>query len=201
MAAGGPGAPYGVAGCPVVAPLGVPFPPALATHGQNTLGRDIRGGGSNAPTVRCFPPKEGGTRLTVAHFRKGWPVYHDALSQLGELPRPLVLMLPTNLAVALSQLLDGQDRLRPAWEAVARGALLSLSGRGDADVFRWDALVPHLAGRHAYMTTARGHPRQDQDDLIAAFEDHRVLPDDTWQAFRQKTLSVDYWRRVPARLP
>ena len=57
--------------------------------------------------------------------------------------------------------------------------------------------VPHLKGHHTYMTTARGHPRPQWDDLIAAFVNHGVLPDDTWQAVGQKTLSRDY-RRPPA---
>ena len=61
--------------------------------------------------------------------------------------------------------------------------------------------MPHPTGRHTYMTTPpRGHPRPMWNDLIAAFQDHRILPDDTWQAVRQKTLDRDYLRRVRARL-
>ena len=57
--------------------------------------------------------------------------------------------------------------------------------------------VPHLTGRQVYMATPpRGHPRPAWDDLIAAFHDHGVLPDDTWQEVRQKTLGRDYRRRV-----
>ena len=46
----------------------------------------------------------------------------------------------------------------------------------------------------------RGHPRPAWDDHIAAFHDHGILPDETWQEVRQKTLGRDYWRRVRARL-
>ena len=66
---------------------------------------------------------------------------------------------------------------------------------------QWGALVPQLAGHHKYMTKPpRGHPRPAWDDLIAAFHDHRILPDDTWQEVRQKTLGRDYRTRVRARL-
>ena len=51
------------------------------------------------------------------------------------------------------------------------------------------------------MTTPpRRHPRPACNDLIAAFHDHGILPDDTWQAVRQKTLGRDYRRRVRSRL-
>ena len=66
---------------------------------------------------------------------------------------------------------------------------------------QWGALVPHLAGRHTYMATPpQGHPRSAWDDLIAAFQDHGILPDDTWQEVWQKTLGRDYRRRIHARL-
>ena len=59
--------------------------------------------------------------------------------------------------------------------------------------------MPHLTGRHTYMTTSQRHPRPEREDLIAAFHDRRVLPDDIWQAVGQKTLSRDYRRAsVPA---
>ena len=45
-----------------------------------------------------------------------------------------------------------------------------------------------------------GAPRPAWDDLIAAFHDHGILPDDTWQEVRQKALGRDYRRRVRARL-
>ena len=38
------------------------------------------------------------------------------------------------------------------------------------------------------------------DDLISAFHDHGVIPDDTWQEVRQKTLGRNYRRQVRTRL-
>ena len=62
-------------------------------------------------------------------------------------------------------------------------------------------LAPHLTGRHVYMATPpQGHPCPAWDDLIAAFHDHGILPDDTWREVRQETLGRDYRRRVRARL-
>ena len=55
--------------------------------------------------------------------------------------------------------------------------------------------APYIHGK-----PPRGHPRLARDDLVAAFHDHGILPDDTWQEVRQKTLGRDYRRRVRARL-
>ena len=111
-----------------------------------------------------------------------------------------LLMLPTDLAAVLRRELDGCDGLTVGFDAVADGTLLALLHQGTADGCRWDALMPHLTGRHTYVTTPQGHPRPAWDDLIAAFDDHGIFPDDTWQAVRQKTLSRDYRPRVRARL-
>ena len=43
----------------------------------------------------------------MAHFKTGGPVYDDALSRTGDTQGPLLLMLPTDLAAALRQELDG----------------------------------------------------------------------------------------------
>ena len=178
-----------------------PLSPRLVLHTANILrATEIPAWGRDAATVRWFPPEEGGTRLTVAQFKKAGPTYDDALSRLGNLSGPLFLMLPTDLTVALRREVDGQDGLRTGWETVADGALLALLYRGNADGCRWDALVPQLTGGHTYMTTAQGHPRPEWDDFIAAFHDHKVICDDTWQAVWQKTLSRDYRRRVRDRL-
>ena len=137
----------------------------------------------------------------MAHFKTGGPAYNDALSRLGDIPGPLLLMLPTDLAAALSQELDSCEGLRAGWEAVADGNLLTLLHRDAAHECQWGALMPNFAGRHTYMATPpRGHPRPAWDDLIAAFHDHRILPDDTWQEVRQKMLGRDYLCRLPARL-
>ena len=154
-----------------------------------------------AATVRWHPPEDGATQLTVAHFKAGGPVYDDALSQLGDTQRPLLLMLPTGIAAALRQELDGCEGLRVGWEAVADGTLLALLHRDTANGCQWDALTPHLTGRHVYMASPpQGHPRPAWDDLIAAFHDHGILPGDTWQEVQRKTLGKDYRRRVRARL-
>ena len=87
------------------------------------------------------------------------------------------------------------------WEAVADGTLLALLHRDTASGCRWEALTPQLTGRHVYMATPpQGHPRPAWDDLIAAFHDHGILPDDTWREVQRKTLGRDYRRRVRASL-
>ena len=50
------------------------------------------------------------------------------------------------------------------------------------------------------MKTIWGPPRPEWDDLIAALHKHGLLPDDTWQAVRLKTLDRDYRRPVRAHL-
>ena len=114
MAAGGPRAPYGMGGRRVLAPLGAPPRPRLVLHTANILSAaEIRTWGCDAATVQSFPPEEEGTRLTVGHLKTGRPTYDDALSRLGDIPGPLLLMLPTDLAAALRLELDGYDGLEP----------------------------------------------------------------------------------------
>ena len=133
--------------------------------------------------------------------KRGGRVYDDALSWLGDTQGPLLLMFPTGIAAALRQELDGCEGLRVGWEAVADGTLLALLHRDTANGCQWDALTPHLTGRHVYMASPpQGHPRPSWDDLIAAFHDHGILPGDTWQEVQRKTLGKDYRRRVRARL-
>ena len=137
----------------------------------------------------------------MAHFKTGGPVHDATLSRLGDIVGPLLLMLPTEPATALCQELDGCERMRAGWEAVADGSLLTLLHRDAAEECQWGALVRHLAGHPTYMATPpRRHPRPAWDDVIVAFQDHGTLPDNTWQEVRQKTLSRDYRRRVRARL-
>ena len=78
-------------------------------------------------------PREGGTRVRPAHFKKAGPTYDDAVSRLGDLRGPLLLMLCTDLAAALHREVDGYDGLRVGWEAVANCALLALLQHGTAD--------------------------------------------------------------------
>ena len=153
-------------------------------------------------------PPSGGTPERTGPSSSPWrtsklvgPVYDDALSRLGDTQGPLLLMPPTDVAAALCQELDGCEGLRVGWEAVADGTLLALLHRDTTNGCRWDALMPHLTGRHMYMATPpQGHPRPAWDVLIAAFHDHGILPDDTWREVQRKTLGRDYRRRVRARL-
>ena len=110
-------------------------------------------------------------------------------------------MLLTDLAAALRQEVDSRGGLRVGWEAVADGNLLALLHRDAADECQWGALVPRLTGRQTYMATPpKGHLCPAWADLIAAFHDHGILPDDKWKEVWQKTLGRDYRRRVHACL-
>ena len=181
---------------------GHPSPPCIVLHAANVLrATEIRKWGHAAATVRWHPPKDGAAQLAVAHFKAGGPVYDDTLSRLSDTQGPLLLMLPTDIAAALRQELDACEGLRVGWEAVADGTLLALLHRDAENGCQWDALTPHLTGGHVYMATPpQGHPRPASDDLIAAFHDHGILPDDTWREVQRKTLGRDYRRRVRARL-
>ena len=125
----------------------------------------------------------------------------DALSRLGDTQGPLLLMLPTDLAAALRQVLNGCERLRVGWEAVADGTLLALlqPGRRKRMPMGYPGAPPHRAPR-VHCNHPQGHPRPAWDDLIAAFHDHGILPDDTWREVQRRTLGRDYQRRVRARL-
>ena len=182
--------------------IGAPLPPRIALHTANMLqATEIHTWGCEAATLRRLPLEGGAARLTVAHFKTGGPVYDDALSRLGDVPGPLLLMLPTDLAAALRRELDSCEGLRVGWEAVSDSSLLAWLHRGAADGCQWGALVPHLARRQTYMATPpRGHLCPEWDDLIAAFHDHGIFPDEAWKEVRQKTLGRDYSRRVRARL-
>ena len=98
-------------------------------------------------------PRGRGRPARPAHFKAWGPVYDDALSRLGDTEGPLLLMLPTDIAAALRQELDGWEGLRVGWEAVADGTLLALLHGDAANGCQWDALTPHLTGRHVYMAT------------------------------------------------
>ena len=121
----------------------------------------------------------------MAQFKTGGPVHDDALFRLGDTQGPLLLMLPTDLAAALRQELDGCEGLRVGWEAVADGTLQALLHRDAAN---------------GCDPPPKGHPRPAWDDLIAAFHDHGILPDDTLREVQRKTLGRDYRRRVRAHL-
>ena len=175
-----------------------PLPPHFLLHAANMLrAMEIHTWGRNAANVRWLPPEDGGTRLKVAHFTKGGPMYDDALSRLGNIAGPLLLMLPTNLAAALRRELDHCGPPRVGWETVGDGTVLVHLHQGTADGCRWVALMPHLTGRHTYMTTLQEELLPAWNDLMAVFHDHRILPNDTWPAIWHKMLRRDY--RLPIR--
>ena len=138
-----------------------PVPPRIVLHAANVLrATEIRKWGHAAATVRWHPPEDGAAQLARAHFKAGGPVYNDALSELGDTQAPLLLMLPTDVAAALRQELDGCEGLQVGWEAVADGTLLALLHQDAPNGCQCDALAPHLTGRHVYMATPppRGTP-------------------------------------------
>ena len=165
-----------------------PVPPRIVLHATNVLrSTEIHTWGHRAATIQWHPLEDGAARLAVAHFKTGGPVYDDAPSRLDDIRGYLLLMLPTDLAAALHQELDSCKGLRVEREAVADGNLLALLHRGAADRCQWDMLAPHLTGCHVYMATpAQGHPRPAWDDLIAAFHDHEILPDNTWREVQRR---------------
>ena len=179
-----------------------PVPPRIVLHAANVLrATEIHTWGHEAATIRWQPPEDGAARLAVAHFKTGGPEYDHALSWLDDTRGPLLLMLPTDLVAALRQELNSCDGLRVEWEAVADGNLLALLHRDAADECRWDMLAPHLTRCHVYMAIPpQGHPRPAWDDLIAAFHDQGIPPDDTWREVQRETLGRDYWCRVRAHL-
>ena len=107
-----------------------PVPPRIVLHAANVLrATEIRKWGHDAATVQWHPPEDGAAQLAVAHFKAGGPVYGDALSRLGYTQGPLLLMLPTDVAAALRQELDGcedrewdgrQSRTAPYWPSSTR---------------------------------------------------------------------------------
>ena len=107
-----------------------PVPPRIVLHAANVLrAAEIRKWGHATATVRWHPPEDGAAQLDVAHFKFGGLVYDDALSRLGDAQGPLLPMLPTDIAAALRQELDGCKGLRVGWQAVADGTLLALLHR------------------------------------------------------------------------
>ena len=120
-------------------------PPASSVLAANVLrATEKRKWGHDTATLRWHPPEDGAAQLAVAHFKTGVPVYDDALSWLGDTQGPLLFMLPTDLAAALRQELDGCEGLRVWWEGVADGTLLPLLHRDAANGCQWDTLAPHL---------------------------------------------------------
>ena len=110
MAEGGPRAPYKIEGQRVLAPPNIPPPlPSCSTPSTYSGPRIYKRGGATQPPSGGSPWRRGGTRLTVAHFRKEGPIYDDALSQLDDIQGPLLLMLATDPAAALRRELDGYD--------------------------------------------------------------------------------------------
>ena len=138
----------------------VPFPPPhRPPHHQPARSHGDTHIGTRRGHHLVAHPEGGASRLTVAHFKTGEPVYDDTLSRLGDILGPLFLMLPIAYADALRQELDSCDGLQVGWEAVADGSLLALLHRDAADECQSGTLLLHLTARYMYMATPpRGTP-------------------------------------------
>ena len=101
-------------------------PPTYSGYGDTQMGTRH----SHRPMA---PPRGRGRPARRGALQNWGPVYDDALSRLGDTQGPLLLMLPTDLAAALRQELDGCEGLRVGWEAVADGTLLALLHRDAAN--------------------------------------------------------------------
>ena len=103
----------------ILAPTEDRAPPVDTARRQQTI-----------TTIPWLPPEGGDTQLTEAQFREGGPLYDQAMSRLGSLRRPLLLLLPSDLATAPRRELDNHAEVRVGWEAVTNDALLALLHRG-----------------------------------------------------------------------
>ena len=154
-------------------------PPRLVLHAATYYRpQSYAGWGGTRPLSGGSPPK-GVTWPTVAHLQKGRETYNDALSRLGGLLGPLLLMVPLDLTAALRRELDDHTEVRVGWKAVADSVLLALLDRGGATGHQWDALMPDSDGHHTYVSAAPSVPARVSDNLIAAFNDHGVRRTDT----------------------
>ena len=97
MAACSRGAPYRVVVQPILPPLEAPPPPPrLVLPAANMLqATEIR------EWERKTATEERDTQFTLAYFHKRGAMYDDALSCLGGLRGPLLLMLPSHLVTLL----------------------------------------------------------------------------------------------------
>ena len=166
--------------------------------------------GCDTATIRWLPLEGGATRLTVAHFKDGGPTYNDALAgrhSLAGVPagRQSGAPAPHALHQPRRRTAPGAERSPQAEGRVGGGCGRHPAGppppgrRGRVPVGCYCA-APHRAP-HVYDAPPKGHPGPAWDDLIAASHEDGIVPDDTWQEIRQKTLSRDYRRCVRARLP
>ena len=61
-----------------------PAPPRIVLHAASVLrATEIHSWGHGTATIRWHPPEDGATRLAVAHFKTGGPVYDNALPGLA----------------------------------------------------------------------------------------------------------------------
>ena len=179
-----------------------PVPPRIVLQAANVLrATEIRKWGHAAATIWWHPPEDGAAQLAVAQFKAGGAGIRRRPVPAERHPGALAPHAPHRHC---SRAAPGAGRLRGlrvGWEAVAEGTLLALLHRDAADGCQWHALTPHLTGRHVYMATpSQGHPCRAWEDLIAAYHDHGIVPDDTWREVQRKTPGRDYRRRVRARL-
>ena len=136
-----------------------PIPPLIVLHTANVLrATEIHTWGRDAATIWWLSPEGGAARPTVAHLKTGGPVYDDALSRLGDILGPLLLMLPTDLAAPV----PAARRLRPAVGRVEGSRGRQPTGppspgrRGRAPVGHADA--PPQGAPHVYGNPPTGAP-------------------------------------------
>ena len=153
-----------------------PLPHRLVLHAANVLrATETHTWGRDAATIRWLSPKGRATRLTVAHFKDGQPTYSDALSRLGDILEPMLLMLPTDLAAALRRELDSCEGLRvggrrsrtaPYWPSPTGTSMTSASG-----ALLWQDVRQKTLGKdyrrrvRARLLELRDPLRQRWDDL------------------------------------
>ena len=166
-------------------------PPHRPSRRQRSPGYEDTHMGTRRGHHSVAPPEDGAARLAVAHFKTGWPVYDDALSRLGDTREPLLLMLPTDLAAALRQELDSRDGLEVEWEATYWPSSTG-TPQTSASGICWRPTSPG--------TKCIWQPARRGTTSSPPFDDHGILPNDTWWEVQRKTLGRDYRRRVRARL-
>ena len=136
-----------------------PVPPRIVLHAANVLqATEIRKWGHAAGTVRWHLQRRGPPSSPWRTSKLGDSIRRRPVPP-GQHPGALAPHAPHRHC---SRAAPGAGQLRRAasgMEAVADGTLLALLRRDAVNGCQWDALTPHLTGRHVYMATPpQGHP-------------------------------------------
>ena len=179
-----------------------PVPPRIVLHAANVLQATvIRKWGHDTATVRWHPPEDGppgspwrtsklGGRYTMTPC-PGWVTPRGPCSSCS--PPTLQPRCARSWTTATGCEWGGrQSRTAPYWPSSTGTPQTGANG------IRWRPASP--GATCIWQPPPRGAPRPAWDDLIAAFHDHWILPDDTWWEVQRKTLGRDYRRRVCASL-